>query len=114
MRPPRLFQYASISRLLLKAPAQYGLSFLHTETDGFDATYFLLYHLGILRRAIEDLFAYLLRKGGEARETEALLRRGDLERRGLLERRVVGRRFEFLPASELRERLRVAASASAG
>ncbi len=150
-----LFQYVSISRLLLKAPAQYGLSFLHTETDGFDATYFLLYQLGILRRAIEDLLAYLLRKGAEARETEALLRRGDLnhrqvallthalrhgdavytvhahgeshrvtrqsarsdlldlERRGLLQRRVVGRRFEFLPASELRERLRAAAAAPA-
>jgi len=31
----------------------------------------------------------------------------DLERRGLLERRVVGRRFEFVPARDLRVRLRV-------
>jgi Fic family protein len=143
-----LFEYVSISRLLLKAPAPYGLSFLHTETDGFDATYFLLHQLGILKRAVEELLAYLVRKMAELRETESLLRRTDLnhrqvallanalrhgdsvftvhshaeshrvtrqsartdlvdlERRGLLERRVVGRRFEFFPARDLRARLR--------
>jgi Fic family protein len=145
-----LFEYVSISRLLLRAPAQYGLSFLHTETDNFDATYFLLYQLGILKRAIDELLAYLVRKMAEVRETESLLRRtdlnhrqialltnalrhgdavytvhshseshrvtrqsartdlADLERRGLLERRVVGRRFEFLPARDLRQRLMTA------
>jgi Fic family protein len=89
-----LFEYVSISRLLPKAPSQYGLSFLHTETDGFDATYFLLYQLGILRRSIEDLQAYLVRKMAEVRETEALLRR-----------------LDFIPATDLRERL---GSAGAG
>jgi len=145
-----LFEYVSISRLLLKAPAEYGRSFLYTETDGFDATYFLLYQLGILRRAIEELQAYLVRKMAEVRETAGLLRRtdlnhrqialltnalrhddalytihthaqshrvtrqsartdlADLERRGLLERRVVGRRFEYFPAPDLRDRLRSA------
>ncbi len=145
-----LFEYVSISRLLLKAPSQYGLSFLYAETDGFDATYFLLYQLGILKRAIEELLAYLVRKMAEVRETEALLRRTDLnhrqvallthalrhrdavytvhshgeshrvtrqsaradllglERRGLLDRRVIGRRFEFIPVPDLRERLHAA------
>lgn len=142
-----LFEYVSISRLLLKAPIQYGLSFLHTETDNFDATYFLLYQLGILKRAVEELLAYLVRKMAEVRQTESLLRRtdlnhrqialltnalrhgdavytvhshseghrvtrqsartdlADLERRGFLERRVVGRRFEYFPARDLRGRL---------
>ena len=145
-----LFEYVSISRLLLKAPSQYGLSFLYAETDGFDATYFLLYQLGILKRAIEELLAYLVRKMAEVRETEALLRRTDLnhrqvallthalrhrdavytvhshgeshrvtrqsaradlldlERGGLLDRRVIGRRFEFIPVPDLRERLHAA------
>lgn len=147
-----LFEYVSISRLLLRAPVQYGLSFLYTETDNLDATYFLLYQLGILRRAVEELLAYLLRKMTEVRETESLLRRtdlnhrqialltnalrhadavytvhshseshrvtrqsartdlADLERRRFLERRVVGRRFEYHPAPDLRDRLLAASS----
>ena len=142
-----LFEYVSISRLLLRAPAEYGRSFLYTETDSFDATYFVLYHLRILRRAIEELQNYLARKMAELRETLSLLRRADLnhrqiallsnalkhdgaaytvhshaeshrvtrqsartdllelEQRGLLERVVVGRRFTFYPARDLRRRL---------
>jgi Fic family protein len=142
-----LFEYVSISRLLLKAPAEYGRSFLYTETDGFDATYFIVYHLKILRRAIEELQDYLVRKMAEHRETVRFLRRTDLnhrqiallsnalaheravytvqshaashrvtrqsartdlldlESRGLLDRRVIGRRFEFLPVIDLRRRL---------
>ncbi len=76
-----LFEYVSISRLLLKAPVEYGRSFLYTETDNFDATYFLLYHLKILRLAIEELNAYLVRKMTELRETLSLLRRTDLNHR---------------------------------
>lgn len=76
-----LFEYVSISRLLLRAPAEYGRSFLYTETDNFDATYFLLYHLRILRRAIEELQDYLVRKMTELRETSSLLRRTDLNHR---------------------------------
>lgn len=76
-----LFEYVSISRLLLKAPVEYGRSFLYTETDGYDATYFLLYHLKILRRAIEELQEYLVRKMAELRETLRLLRRTDLNHR---------------------------------
>ena len=37
-----LCEYISISQILLKAPSQYGLSFLHTETDENDLTYFLI------------------------------------------------------------------------
>lgn len=145
-----LFEYVSISRLLLRAPAKYGEAYLHTETDNADATYFLLYQLGILRRAIEDLLAYLVKKMAEVRETEGLLRRtdlnhrqiallthalrhgdaaytvhshseshrvtrqsartdlADLERRGFLERRVIGRRFEYFAARDLRLRLQAA------
>ncbi len=147
-----LFEYVSISRLLLAAPSKYGQSFLLSETDGNDATYFLLFQLQILRRAVEDLLAYLVRKMAEVRETESLLRRADLnhrqvallthalrhgdavytvhshaeshrvtrqsartdlldlEQRGLLERRVVGRRFDFLAPGDLRARLRAASA----
>jgi Fic family protein len=76
-----LFEYVTISRLLVKAPMQYARAFLYTETDGFDATYFLLHQLVLIRRAIEALLDYLRRKMEEVRETVELLKRTDLNHR---------------------------------
>lgn len=73
-----LCEYVSISRILRKAPVRYGRAFLYTETDDNDLTYFLLFHLGVLRRAIEDLGSYLKRKALEVREVQALLRSSPL------------------------------------
>ncbi len=64
-----LCEFVSISELIHKAPVKYYRAFLHTETDGNDLTYFVLYHLEILRRAIEQLHEYIKRK---SRELEAL------------------------------------------
>ena len=47
------FRYIAISVLLKKAPVQYGKSYLHTETDQMDLTYFIEYQAGIIIRAIE-------------------------------------------------------------
>jgi Fic family protein len=70
-----LCEYVSISRILRKARAQYARSFLYTETDDNDATYFILYQLEVLTRAIADLHSYLERKAGEIREADDLVRR---------------------------------------
>ena len=70
-----LCEYVSISRILKKARVQYARAFLYTETDDNDATYFILYQLGVLTRAIRDLHAYLDRKAAEVREVEDLVRR---------------------------------------
>lgn len=67
-----LAEFISISRLLHKAPSAYARAFLHTETDGNDLTYFILHQLEIIARAIDDLDAYLARKG---RELDALHKR---------------------------------------
>jgi Fic family protein len=69
-----LAEYISISRVLHKAHAQYSRSFLFTEIDDNDLTYFISYHLSVIRRAISDLQQYLERKITEVRETESLLR----------------------------------------
>ncbi|MEW6153550.1 MAG: Fic family protein [Actinomycetota bacterium] len=69
-----LAEFLSISRLLKQAPSRYARSFLYTETDDNDLTYFLLYQLGVLSRAIDEFFAYLARKAEEVRTVEALLR----------------------------------------
>lgn len=69
-----LCEYISISTLLRSQPARYSRAYLHTETDQNDLTYFLLYQLGIIRRAIEELHVHLDRKLEEVRRVEALLR----------------------------------------
>ena len=76
-----LAEFLSISRILRKAPMQYARSFLYTETDERDATYFALYQLGVILRSIEDLRRYLQRKMQEKREIERVLRRSDLNHR---------------------------------
>jgi Fic family protein len=68
-----LCEYVSISRILKKARAQYARSFLYTETDDNDATYFVLYQLRVLTRAIAELHTYLTRKAGEIREVDDLV-----------------------------------------
>ncbi len=69
-----LAQYLSLSAILRKAPAQYARSFLLTETDDCDVTYFVVYQLQVIERAIKSLYAYLGRKIAETREIEQLLR----------------------------------------
>lgn len=69
-----LFEFVSISEILVKAPAKYSLSFLFTETDENDATYFLLYQCEVIRRAITSLHEYIEQKSTEVRESEGLLR----------------------------------------
>ena len=138
-----MFEYVSISRILYGAPARYSRSFLYTESDELDATYFLIYQLTVIRRAIDELMEYLRRKMRELRQTVGLLRQStlnhrqvalvthalrhsdaeytvrshstshrvtpqsartdllDLERRGLLQRRQVGKRFVFSPMGDL-------------
>jgi Fic family protein len=57
-----LTEFLSISRILKAAPAQYARSFLHTEQDDNDLTYFILYQLQVIQRSILELHNYLDRK----------------------------------------------------
>ncbi len=54
-----LFEFISISRILRKAPIQYARSFLYTETDDNDLTYFLQYQIEVIQRALDDLHKYV-------------------------------------------------------
>ena len=68
-----LAEFLTISRILRQAPAQYGRAFLLTETDGGDLTYFFLYHLQVIKRAINDLRTHLTASIGELRKTQGVL-----------------------------------------
>lgn len=69
-----LVEYLSISRILRNAPGKYGRSFLLTESDDRDTTYFLLYQLEVIKRAVEELHTYLKRKMKEAQDVETLVK----------------------------------------
>jgi Fic family protein len=148
-----LCEYVSISRILKKARGQYARSYLYTESDENDVTYFVLYQMRVLLRAIDDLHDYLAKKAAEIHEAEELVRhasavneelnqrqlalinhalrrpdarytidshrvshgvsyetsRSDLLKlaaMGLLEQRKIGKAFTFVPARDLRHRLR--------
>jgi Fic family protein len=72
-----LVEYLSISRILRQAPGKYGRAFLETESDDRDTTYFVLFHLHVIQRAIEELNSYLKRKVAEIRNFEASIRRAE-------------------------------------
>jgi len=72
-----LLEFISISRVLQQAPAQYSRSYLFTETDDSDVTYFILHQLEVIAKAIDALQAYLRRKTEALHETESLLRSSD-------------------------------------
>ena len=69
-----LCEFISISEIIRKAPAKYGRAFLYTETDANDLTYFLIYHLEVVRRAIGQLHDYVGRKTKELQVLEGELR----------------------------------------
>ena len=69
-----LFEFISISNILRKAPAEYARSFLHTESDANDLTYFIVAQTKVIRKAITELHAYIDGKTAEVRELEVHVR----------------------------------------
>jgi Uncharacterized conserved protein len=49
-----IFEYISISKLVLKMSGQYKKAFLYSECSDNDMTYFILFNLDIIERAIKD------------------------------------------------------------
>jgi len=69
-----LFEYITISKIIHQSPAQYERAFLHSETDENDLTYFLLYHAGVIHRAIDELHQYIDRHTQQLTEAKTDLR----------------------------------------
>lgn len=74
-----LVEYLTVSQILARAPARYAKSFLHTETDDRDTTYFIVYQLQVIERASDELHSYLGRKAKEIGDVERLIRAGSAE-----------------------------------
>ncbi|HEY5972797.1 MAG TPA: Fic family protein [Pseudoxanthomonas sp.] len=69
-------EYLSISSILKLAPSQYTRSYLHTESDDGDVTYFLSHQLDVLLKAISGVHGYIERKQRTQAEAETLLKPG--------------------------------------
>jgi len=61
----KLFEFISISSVINRARGQYERSFLLSESDDNDLTYFLLAQVKVIQQAIASLHAYLERKASE-------------------------------------------------
>ena len=68
-----LFEYISISEIILSAPAQYGTAFLYSETDDNDLTYFIFHQFDVIQKAIKSLKNYIEQKSKEHERTELLI-----------------------------------------
>ena len=68
-----LFKYISISKLLKEDPKGYGLSYLYTEKDQNDLTYFISFQLDIILSSFDDLQNYLRGKTNEFNQVLAIL-----------------------------------------
>jgi Fic family protein len=69
-----LFEFVSISQIIRKAPVRYGRTFLYTETDDNDLTYFIRYNLRIIEKSIDELHDYIKRKTRQIQKIETKLR----------------------------------------
>jgi Fic family protein len=69
-----LFEYISISQAIKDSKIKYYKSFLHSETDDNDLTYFIIYHLEIIDRSIKSLGRYLEKKTKEIKKLEKELK----------------------------------------
>lgn len=68
-----LFQFISISKLLKEKPKEYGLSYMHSERDDNDLTYFVYFQLDVIKDAFEELKSYLNNKASEFQKISEIL-----------------------------------------
>ncbi len=63
-----LSEYLSISRIIYSNKKSYEKAFLYTENDNNDLSYFIQYHLNVIKRAFDDLKNYLQHKMNKEEE----------------------------------------------
>ena len=76
-----LMQYLSISRIIYKSKPAYEKSFLYTENDELDLTYFIHYNLKAMNDAFKELKMYLQRKINDAESMRILYNVKDVNER---------------------------------
>lgn len=70
-----LFEYLSISRVLLSKRSRYDKSYLYSEFDDGDMTYFVVFNLHAVVQAIDQLNEYIAKKTAEDERLQEHLKR---------------------------------------
>jgi Fic family protein len=68
-----LFEYMSVSRRILRSKKNYGYSYLYTEFDDFDLTYFIKYNLESIDESLSDLLEYIKLKQEEQKNAQEFI-----------------------------------------
>ena len=76
-----LAPYLTISTILQRDRRSYELAYEYADTDGHDATYFVLNQLGVIDKALDGFDRYLRRQLRDARRLERRLWDSDLNHR---------------------------------
>lgn len=76
-----LTEYLSISRIIYKSKSSYEKSYLYTEKDGNDMSYFIAYNLRVLDLAFKELKLYIERKIRQKKNAIAYLKSGGINER---------------------------------
>jgi len=104
-----LIEYMSVSRVILGSKAQYARAYQHTEKDGNDLTYFVLYNLRCIQRSLEELKKYIARKNQEKKSILTLLRNTDYnERQVVLIEEIVNEKKAVFTVTEVQNKFGIA------
>jgi len=76
-----LIEFMSISRIIIKSPAQYARAYLYTEYDENDLTYFIDFNLKSMDLALKSLKEYIGRKLVEKKQLTKLILSDDFNER---------------------------------
>ena len=76
-----LVEYLSISRIIVKSPTRYAQSYLYTEYDENDLTYFIYYNLKAMNLALKSLKEYINRKIKERKNLFDIVKNEDINER---------------------------------
>jgi len=76
-----LVEYMSISKIIIRAPAQYAKAYLHSEYDENDLTYFIDYNLKCMDFALTNLQSYIQRKVMEKQNIFYLIQNENINER---------------------------------
>ena len=68
-----LFEYMAVSRRIVRSRNNYDLSYLYTEYDEMDLTYFIKYILECIDDSLNDMLGYIKRKQKEQEEIKKII-----------------------------------------
>jgi len=103
-----LIEYMSVSRIILRAKAQYARAYLYTEYDENDLTYFIIYNLKAIKTALEDLKLHIQHKNDEKKKVLSLIKNTSFnERQIVLVKDIMQDKTEYFTVAEVEQRFGV-------